>query len=137
MPITELALRSLFTTFGEVKDVSIKKLQYNRQARQQAGYGFIHYPLTDNGITAAFAAVEAMNDKTIEGIYFHCCPSRSLENYLNTVSQMESFPLSTSSSNSITTLSGRSFPVTSSSSSSSAAIPNSIFHGFPTNNAYY
>eukprot|EP00599_Poterioochromonas_sp_BG-1_P015794 CAMPEP_0173163262 /NCGR_PEP_ID=MMETSP1105-20130129/19820_1 /TAXON_ID=2985 /ORGANISM="Ochromonas sp., Strain BG-1" /LENGTH=92 /DNA_ID=CAMNT_0014083293 /DNA_START=435 /DNA_END=710 /DNA_ORIENTATION=- len=40
--VTEAFLRHIFETFGEVLDVSIKKLHVNKDNGQQSGYGFIH-----------------------------------------------------------------------------------------------
>lgn len=80
--VTEAFLRHIFETFGEVLDVSIKKLHVNKDNGQQSGYGFIHYALDDLGVSAAVRAVDSVNESTIESIYFRCSVSHGLTRFI-------------------------------------------------------
>lgn len=77
--VTEDTIKKIFSTFGEVKDVVIKKLVVNQKANTLTGYGFIHYPLSSNGITAAKMAAWKMKENTVDNIIFRCSISHGLQ----------------------------------------------------------
>ncbi len=47
--------------------------------RIQNGYGFVHYPLTQEGIQAAFNAVSSLHQVTIDRVTYDCSVSHALE----------------------------------------------------------
>ncbi len=55
----------------------------------QNGYGFVHFPLTNDGIKSALQAVEALHQVTINHISYDCSVSNQLRQVL---SQMERNP---------------------------------------------
>jgi bisphosphoglycerate-dependent phosphoglycerate mutase len=89
--ITEITLRSLFSRFGVVADVAIKKIQFNPRLRIQNGYGFVHFPLTADGINAAIAATNLIRQYTIDRVTYDSCLTRSLEYVIAT--QKDVLPL--------------------------------------------
>ncbi len=48
----------------------------------QTGYGFIHYPLSEEGITSAFEAVKSVHELVIDSVKYSCRVSHALEQYL-------------------------------------------------------
>jgi hypothetical protein len=48
----------------------------------QNGYGFVHYPLTDDGIDAALRAVEALHQVTVNNVSYDCSVSNQLRQVL-------------------------------------------------------
>jgi RNA recognition motif-containing protein len=76
-------LRSIFSQFGRVTDVSIKKIERSQDNTMWSVYGFIHYSLSSEGISSCFASINAMNNTMIDNcVYFQCSLSHSLDRYL-------------------------------------------------------
>jgi RNA recognition motif-containing protein len=76
-------LRSIFSQFGRVVDVSIKKIERSQDNTMWSVYGFIHYTLSSEGISSCFASINAMNNTMIDNcVYFQCSLSHSLDRYL-------------------------------------------------------
>lgn len=80
--VTESFLRLVFERFGQVVDVSIKKLHVSKETGQQSGYGFVHYSLDETGIASAIRAVTEMNERNVESIFFRCSYSHGLSKML-------------------------------------------------------
>jgi hypothetical protein len=80
--ITEETLRSLFGRYGQVVDVSIKKSKFDQNMKVQNGYGFIHYPLTCDGIQSAITATRDVHQITVDRVVYDCTLSHLLESYL-------------------------------------------------------
>lgn len=76
--VTEASLRSLFSNYGEVTDVSIKKSSVDTSTNRQSGYGFIHYPISHAGIVSAIRAAEELRDTTIEEVNYKSSLSHKL-----------------------------------------------------------
>jgi len=81
MLITEETLRTIFGKFGQVVDVAIKKSQFDKRLRLQNGYGFIHFPLTQQGLQAAVDATYNVHQVTIDRVTYDCSLSRYLDEF--------------------------------------------------------
>lgn len=66
--VTETILRDVFTQFGEVVDVTVKKHVMNPQLQNQSGYGFVYYRKQEE----ACRAVLALKHHTFYDITFDC-----------------------------------------------------------------
>lgn len=75
--ITEETIRNIFSQFGEVDDVTIKKSCLD--AHSQHGYGFVHFYLNDAGVEAAIRATSAIRQIVLDGVLYDSCLTRSLE----------------------------------------------------------
>lgn len=63
----------------------------------QNGYGFVHYPLTNEGIEAALRAVETLHQVTINNISYDCSVSNQLRQVLQNTGRHLNRQLRTSS----------------------------------------
>lgn len=52
----------------------------------QSGYGFVHFPLTEEGINAASHAVEKIHNQTIQWVRYQCRFSHGLKKLLAALS---------------------------------------------------
>jgi RNA recognition motif-containing protein len=95
--VTEATLRAIFSRFGEIQDISIKKTLFNQKG-EQTGYGFIHYPLTETGLSAAINASKVISQLFVDNVLYDCCLTHSLQEFLK--SRNIPFPVSHSSSSS-------------------------------------
>lgn len=77
--ITEESVRNVFSQFGEVDDVTIKKSSIDSRTNCQSGYGFIHFPLSDEGIDAAIRATSFLRQIMVGDVLYDSCLTRSLE----------------------------------------------------------
>lgn len=80
--VTEQMILELFSTFGKVIEVSLKKKCVDTEMCIQNGYGFVHYPLTAEGIESALRAVETLHQVTINNISYDCSVSNQLKQVL-------------------------------------------------------
>lgn len=80
--VTEQMIFDLFSTFGKVIEVSLKKKCVDTEMCIQNGYGFVHYPLTAEGIESALRAVETLHQVTINNISYDCSVSNQLKQVL-------------------------------------------------------
>lgn len=87
--VNEHFIRDIFSNFGEVLEVSLKKMCVDAEMCIQNGYGFVHFPLSAEGIKSAFQAVEALHQVTINQISYDCSVSNQLRQVL---SQMDRDP---------------------------------------------
>jgi hypothetical protein len=76
--IDEEVLRSVFQQFGEVVDITIKKYDFDPANQSQRGYGFIHYPSTDEGIEAALRCTEELRNTLLGEARYKCDVSHKL-----------------------------------------------------------
>lgn len=83
--VTEATLRKLYSQFGDLIDVTIKKNKFSKQRGTQIGYGFIHYPLTLAGIDSARTAIQCTNNITIDSVTYQCSFSNGLKDYMVSV----------------------------------------------------
>jgi len=80
--VTEESLRYLFSQYGFVVDVTIKKEVFNN-GRGIQGYGFVHFSSTLEGIESAVHAVSGVNNVTVDGVHYRVGLSMNLERKLN------------------------------------------------------
>jgi cold-inducible RNA-binding protein len=82
--INEEILRALFSEYGDVTDVAIKKIKELQEmgGTRYSGYAFVHYPSTEEGITASLKAVRGVQDLDIDGVNYRCFLSHKLTNRL-------------------------------------------------------
>ena len=71
--ITEETIRNLFIEFGEIDDVAIKKSVVDVIGHSQSGYGFVHFPLNEEGIRSAIRATSVIHQVLIKEVLFDCC----------------------------------------------------------------
>jgi hypothetical protein len=83
--VNENTIRTLFEGFGPVADVAIKKTTYDPQTTLQNGYGFVHFPLTLEGINTAIIATRNIHHVTINRIKYDSCLTRSLEEMIRQI----------------------------------------------------
>jgi cold-inducible RNA-binding protein len=79
--VTEATIRAIFEEFGEIQDVCIKKTVFNEKTGQN-GYGFVHYPLTASGVSAAIQASFIICQLHIDGVLYDCSFTHSFERFL-------------------------------------------------------
>eukprot|EP01036_Dinobryon_divergens_P022593 gene22593-30860_t len=80
--VTVESLQALFSTYGTVLDVSIKRSTIDKTTKFQSGFGFIHYSSQQDGIAAAFQAAKTLYDERIENVNYTCKISHALEKFL-------------------------------------------------------
>jgi hypothetical protein len=95
--VTEQMIFDLFSTFGSVIEVSLKKKCVDTEMCIQNGYGFVHFPLTAEGIESALRAVETLHQVTINNISYDCSVSNQLKQVLISTGRLPntSGPMST------------------------------------------
>jgi hypothetical protein len=81
--VTEATIRDVFAHFGHVQDVSIKKTSIDQKNGEQTGYGFLHYPLTEEGIEAAVKAAKIVRQVHINHVLYDCRLTWSLEEIIH------------------------------------------------------
>jgi len=79
--VTEATIRAIFQEFGEIQDVCIKKTSFNERTGQN-GYGFVHYPLTPAGVSAAIQASFIICQLHIEEVLYDCSFTHTFEKFL-------------------------------------------------------
>lgn len=77
--ISEAFLWDVFSSFGEVVEISLKKSACDEDMCIQNGYGFAHFPLNDAGINSALKAVSALHQVTIHQVSYDCSVSNQLK----------------------------------------------------------
>jgi hypothetical protein len=98
--VTEATIRAIFQEFGEIQDICIKKTVFNDFGFQN-GYGFIHYPLTTAGISAAIQASFIICQLHIDQVLYDCSFTHGFEKFLGSggfdcfKQQSPYFPLAT------------------------------------------
>ncbi|RYY84059.1 hypothetical protein EON63_09995, partial [archaeon] len=80
--INEETLRFLFNRFGDIQDVIITKHTVDEHGHKQSGYGFLHFPLTSEGIYSAVQMTEQVADMMIDDVNYKCKLSHDLEQRL-------------------------------------------------------
>jgi len=68
----------VFSGFGNVVDIAIKKNVLNRESGVQSGYAFVHFSLTLAGLQSALTASERVNNCTIDDITYKCKTDQAL-----------------------------------------------------------
>jgi RNA recognition motif-containing protein len=82
--ITEEILREVFGKYGPIHDITIKKFEVDQKAQVQRGYGFVHFPASEEGVNAALKCVDALKDKIVDNIHYKCDVSHKLLRQLRT-----------------------------------------------------
>lgn len=123
--ISEATIRALFSLYGKVVDVALKKSQFDRNLRIQNGYGFVHYAMNQEGVQAAVNAVNSLHQVTIDKVTYDCSISHALKQYLmiHPITPTITIPVTL---NNVTTLSSPYM--------ASNQVPNSYF---PPENKHY
>lgn len=63
-------------------DVVVKKSVVNHDLGIHSGYGFVHYPMNDDGIRSALMAIDQLNHNTVNNVSFECTMSHGLKTYM-------------------------------------------------------
>ncbi len=81
--VTDELLRNVFSLYGDIEDVAIRLTVHDKDTNVQKGYAFVCFKNTAEGIEAAFAATNELNDKIIDDVHYYKVEiSRQLTNYL-------------------------------------------------------
>lgn len=80
--VSEHFIREIFSHFGEVIEVSLKKVCFDAEMSVQNGYGFVHFSISLEGILSALRAVECLHQVTINSISYDCSVSNQLRQVL-------------------------------------------------------
>lgn len=96
--VTEESLRALYSKYGRVLDVSIKKSMIDRDISRQSGYGFVHYELTKEGVVSAVAAAKELTDTTIDDVNYKSSISHNLKKFIHSELEPTATPPSTTTS---------------------------------------
>ncbi len=81
--VTEESLSQLFSKFGVVRDVSIKKSTIEPDVGRQCGYGFVHFDVTQEGVESAVLAAKTLQDTTIEEVNYKSSISHNLSKLIH------------------------------------------------------
>eukprot|EP01040_Poterioochromonas_malhamensis_P009996 gene9996-10862_t len=79
--VNEQVLRDIFTPFGQIADVAIKKHSRNPKQQRQTGYGFIYFVNAED----ACRAVIALKNTTLHDITFDCNISHKSEHMIRSM----------------------------------------------------
>lgn len=90
--VTEEDLHRVFDPFGSVLDVSIKESAIDVRSNRQSGYGFVHFSCDSVGIEAAFQAVAALDNSTINDITYNVELSKNLLKQFNSNPELTATP---------------------------------------------
>eukprot|EP01034_Spumella_vulgaris_P026387 gene26387-32961_t len=82
--VFERTLHQMFSSFGcKVIDVTINKHHLNKAKSIQSGDGFVHFPLSPDGIRSAQIAVRTLHNALVEDhVHIDCELSYKLEKYI-------------------------------------------------------
>lgn len=89
--VTEETIRDLFNGFGPVIDVAMKKCEIDHVQNVQSGYGFLHYPMSMEGIHAAIMATNTIQKIAINQIRYDSCLTRSLQKLVDETPELRRF----------------------------------------------
>mmetsp|Transcript_17181 Transcript_17181/g.18641 ORF Transcript_17181/g.18641 Transcript_17181/m.18641 type:complete len:403 (-) Transcript_17181:513-1721(-) len=87
--VSELDLGQVFSRFGNLVDIAVKKNAINEEFGVQSGYAFLHFSLTPEGLKSAVAAVEEVNDCMIDNIAYQCKAGSTLSTQLAVMHSLE------------------------------------------------
>lgn len=91
----------------------------------QTGYGFIHYPLTEEGIACALEAVRSLHELVLDNVKYSCRVSHALEEFLK-MRQTSNRPKTSSGFSSFFSSSFNPFSSFSSAHSQPATLPTPV-----------
>jgi RNA recognition motif-containing protein len=89
--VTEATLRAIFEEFGPIQHICIKKTAFNERGGQN-GYGFVHYPLTPEGINAAVKASSMVRQVVLDRVIYDCMMTHAFQKYLSQINSNISSP---------------------------------------------
>lgn len=82
--VTEDFLRDIFQRFGDVVEVAIKRSNFQPGNKSFAGFGFVHFPLSPEGVNSAVEACRRLNQVQIDFVIISCTMSHGLQEFLQT-----------------------------------------------------
>jgi hypothetical protein len=80
--ITEATIRAIFSEFGVIQDIRLKKHDC-KAGLGQSGYGFVHYPLTADGISAAVQASWIICQLNLDEVLYDCSLTHEFVQFLD------------------------------------------------------
>jgi hypothetical protein len=83
--VYEKHIHAVFSHFGEIKEISFKKISFDSTGRQH-GYGFIHFPVEHDGISAAVNASHIVKKLELNNVVYDCELNHGLSRYLHSFS---------------------------------------------------
>lgn len=81
--VTEKVLRDVFSPFGEIADVAIKKHTTIHKQHRQSGYGFVYFFMADS----AYRAMHSLKHHTVRDITLDCSISHKSEYMIKQTTQ--------------------------------------------------
>jgi hypothetical protein len=81
--VDESVIYKMFSCFGEILEISFKKMSFNPVSGIQDGYGFVHFPFTREGVASAFVASDTLKQFQTDNLLFSCSLSRGLKHLLS------------------------------------------------------
>eukprot|EP01031_Cornospumella_fuschlensis_P025419 gene25419-30693_t len=76
--LSEYDLHRIFSVYGNVEEITIKDCHMDQRTGRLCGYAFVHYVSAEEGVQAAFQAVAALDNATIDGVSYSVEVSRNL-----------------------------------------------------------
>jgi hypothetical protein len=80
--LNQEVLIALFSRYGDVLNVVIKKLTQSTGTGFPRGYCFVHYPDTPEGYESSLLAVRSLQNADVDGVNYRCLLSHKLEAHL-------------------------------------------------------
>jgi hypothetical protein len=84
--VTEAVVRSIFSDFGDVKDVLFTKFSVGSTGKPY-GTGFVQFSLTHDGIVSAMNSCRSVKQLVVNNVIYHS-HSYELKNYLSSSSRL-------------------------------------------------
>jgi hypothetical protein len=78
----EAVLLALFSRYGNVLTVAIKKLKRSKDTDFSSGFGFVHYLDTPEGYECSLLAVRSLPNEDVDGVNYRCFLTHKLEAHL-------------------------------------------------------
>jgi RNA recognition motif-containing protein len=75
--VTEVILREIFSPYGRIADVAVRRHAIVQKHNRQSGYGFVYF----QDIDAAYTAMAQLKQSTIRDITFDCSISHKSEHF--------------------------------------------------------
>ena len=80
--VNQRSLEKIFTKYGIVTELVIKKSNVDESTKFQSGYGFVHFMDTEDGVDAAFQTAKELFNTSIDNVQYTCKISNALQEFL-------------------------------------------------------
>jgi RNA recognition motif-containing protein len=83
----EVKIRDIFSQYGEVSDISLRKIFFDKHTGLQKGYGFIHFSNSSEGIQASFNVIADIPQIIVDGVIYVIEASNNLKSRIDAIVQ--------------------------------------------------